>query len=228
MTANAVNGTNGSSAAQAASSTGSSNSLSKLGQDDFLKLMVTQMKQQDPFKPVDDGQFLAQMAQFTSASGISDLQKSFADFQQTMSQDQALKAASLVGHHVMVQSNVGSLSADGSMDGAVTVPSSADGSTVKVGVYSPAGDLVDEIDMGRLSAGTHAFSWDGKAADGTPLPPGPYVIKAMAGSQDGQQALTTLASAQVDSVQLGRNGQGPSLSLQGLGEVSFSDVEQIR
>ncbi len=228
MTTNAVSGSNAANAAQTQTTSSSSGSLSKLGQDDFLKLMVTQMKQQDPFKPMDDGQFLAQMAQFTSASGISELQKSFSQFQQTMSTDQALKAANLVGHEVLVQSNQGYLSDAGTLDGAVTVPSSAGGAPVKVGIYTPAGELVDEVDLGHVPAGTQAFTWDGKAADGTQMPAGRYQIAAVAGTQDNQQALNTLASAHVNSVQLGRNGQGPSLSLDGLGEVSFSDVEQIR
>ena len=227
MTTNAVTGSNAAAQTQATSSS-SSGSLSKLGQDDFLKLMVTQMKQQDPFKPMDNGQFLAQMAQFTSASGISELQKSFSQFQQTMSTDQALKAANLVGHQVLVQSNQGYLPTGGALEGAVTVPSSADGAPVKVGIYTPAGELVDEVDLGRVSAGTQTFTWDGKAADGTQMPAGRYHIAAVAGTQDNQQALDTLASAHVNSVQLGRNGQGPSLSLDGLGQVSFSDVEQIR
>ena len=49
----------------------------KVGQDQFLELMITQLKNQDPMKPMDNGQFLSQMAQFGTVSGINDLQKSF-------------------------------------------------------------------------------------------------------------------------------------------------------
>src|SRR5690554_4565292 len=88
----------------------------ELGQEDFLKLMVTQMRNQDPFAPMDNGQFLAQMAQFSAASGIGELQKSFEAFQQSMAASQTLSAASLVGREVMVESPEGHLSEGGSLD----------------------------------------------------------------------------------------------------------------
>jgi flagellar basal-body rod modification protein FlgD len=66
-----------------------------LGQDQFLKLMTTQMTHQDPTKPMQNGEFLSQMAQFGTVSGIQDLQQSFKDFAASIGSDQALQAAKL-------------------------------------------------------------------------------------------------------------------------------------
>ncbi|TAL42573.1 MAG: flagellar hook assembly protein FlgD, partial [Methylovulum sp.] len=71
-----------------------------LSQDEFLKLMTTQMTHQDPTKPMQNGEFLSQMAQFGTVSGIQDLQQSFKDFSASISSDQALQASSLVGRTV--------------------------------------------------------------------------------------------------------------------------------
>jgi len=77
----------------------------KLGQEDFLKLMTTQMTHQNPLKPMENTQFLTQLAQFGTVNGIQALQKSFADFANAIASDQALQAAGLVGRQVLVEGN---------------------------------------------------------------------------------------------------------------------------
>src|SRR5690625_1502858 len=81
----------------------------EIGQEDFLKLMVTQLQNQDPFSPMENGEFLAQIAQFTTATGIQELQQSFERFSSNIKTEQALQAASLVGRNVVVESDVGQL-----------------------------------------------------------------------------------------------------------------------
>ena len=88
-----------------------------LGQEDFLKLMTTQMTHQDPNNPMQNGEFLSQMAQFGTVSGIQDLQKSFADFANSINSDQALQASSLVGRYVSVPTSTGILPAGGEIKG---------------------------------------------------------------------------------------------------------------
>jgi flagellar basal-body rod modification protein FlgD len=95
------------SAANEAASRAIAKKKTSLGQDEFLKLMTTQMTHQDPNNPMQNGEFLSQMAQFGTVSGIQDLQKSFATFAGSINSDQALQAASLVGRNVTVTSDQG-------------------------------------------------------------------------------------------------------------------------
>ena len=119
-----------------------------LGQTDFLKLMTTQLQYQDPFKPMDNGEFLGQMAQFSTVSGIQDLQASFSSLASSLQTSQALQGASLVGHAVLVPATSGYLGDDTALSGAVDVKSSG---TVSVQItwrasYSLDGQHYQRVD----------------------------------------------------------------------------------
>ena len=192
-----------------------------LGQDDFLKLMTTQMTHQDPTKPLDSTNFLAQIAQFSTVSGIQDLQKSFTALSGSLTSSQSLQAAGLVGHGVLVPSATGYLDASG-LAGAVTVPTSGQ---VVVEVTDASGAVVRRLDYGQQAAGSTYFNWDGKNGSGTQLPAGSYGIRATVTSNGSSQAAETLAAGVVQSVSLGASGL--SLNLAGMGPVAFSSVRQI-
>jgi flagellar basal-body rod modification protein FlgD len=198
----------------------------EIGQDDFLKLMVTQLKNQDPFSPMENGEFLAQIAQFTTATGIQELQQSFERFSQHMATGEALQAASLIGRSVIVESEAGYLSDDGSLTGTLQLPIKLQ--NCKVGIYSESGELLREIELGEQQAGDVDFSWDGKNAKGKTMPPGRYLISASTVIDGQEWALPTYVTADVQSVTLGSNGMPPTLSLAGIGEVSLSYVNRIR
>lgn len=208
-----------------ATTAASSKSRSTLGQQDFLSLMTAQLKNQDPTKPMDNNEFMSQMAQFSTVSGINDLNSSFASFASSLHSNQALQAAGLVGHTVLAPTGAGQLVAGGSINGAVDVPSSA--AQVSVNIYTPGGELVQQVKLGTQPAGLAKFNWDGLAADGTPMPPGVYKITANAqiGGQD--TAVDTLVAAHVQSVNLGKDASSLTLNLSGLGAVDFSTVREI-
>lgn len=209
----------GSSAASAVTSTGT------LGQQDFLKLMVTQLQNQDPFKPMDSGQFLSQMAQFGTVSGIGDLQNSFKQLSSSLTSNQGLQATSLVGHQVAVPSAQGILTAQDGMKAAVDVPSAT--SNVSVDITDGTGQVLKHMDLGPQSGGLTQFTWDGTTDAGTPASAGQYTIKATADVGGQQTSLNSYAVDTVNSVTLNNNGNGPSLSLNSLGQVDLSQVKQI-
>lgn len=219
-------GINSPTAAPASASTStSSTSNSQLSQQDFLKLLTTQLKNQDPMQPMQNGQFMSQMAQFGTVQGIQSLQQSFANFSQSMTSGQSLMAASLVGHNVLVPSQVGTLDASG-MSGAVDVPN--DASAVNVNIYDSAGQLVRSLPLGSQLAGTVSYHWDGLSNSGQQAAPGTYVVKAQAVSGGSTSDLQNLSAARVNSVTLGKSGSGLTLSLAGLGDTAFSQVRQIQ
>jgi len=227
-------GKNGSasSSSVSASSTGSSANSSAVNQDQFLKLMMTELKNQDPTQPMDSGQFLTQIAQFTQASGIQDLQKSFSSFADSMKSNQVLQASGLIGHTVLVKpalkngQAVAQLDATVGLGGAVNLPQAAQG--VGVDIYDIYGQRVKHINIGDHAAGQAYFAWDGTRADGSTAPPGEYTIAASATIGGSSQALDTLVADTVGSVDLGRSGSGSfTVNLSGLGPTDFSKITQV-
>ena len=196
-----------------------------LGQGEFLELMVTQLKNQDPLDPMDSGAFLGQIAQFSTVSGIGDLQTSFSEFASSVVNDQALQAANLVGRQVIVPLQQGVLSAGGSIQGEVTLPASSP--DVSIDISNQNGELIKTISLGTQAAGAVPFIWDGRMNDGSIAPPGNYVVDAKA-RLDGQNfELDTQLLVDVESVTLGGPGRGLQLNIAGLGSVDFSNVRRI-
>jgi flagellar basal-body rod modification protein FlgD len=176
--------------AAAAVSRAKANKHTTLGQDQFLKLMTTQMTHQDPNNPMKNGEFLSQMAQFGTVSGIQDLQKSFATFASSIQSDQALQAAGLVGRYVSVQSSTGVLAAGGEISGKVNLTSSTPSLQITI-TNSTTGEMIKNVDLGNQSAGDVAFVWDGTNESGALSNPGSYKVVANAMIDGKNVAQTT-------------------------------------
>jgi flagellar basal-body rod modification protein FlgD len=212
---------------QPQSSPAKATDVATLGQDAFLKLMITQLKNQDPFKPLESGEFLSQLAQFSTVSGVQDLQASFKDMATALVSNQALQASSLLGRSVLVSRTSGLLSAGGTLSGAVDVPASA--SSVVVNVTDQNGQLVRQLNLGTQAKGLASYAWDGKLADGSTAAPGIYNVSAqLMVNGTSQGSASVLVNARVESVTIGADQSGLTLSLEGLGDIAFSDVRQIK
>ncbi|MCU7936378.1 MAG: flagellar hook assembly protein FlgD [Candidatus Thiodiazotropha sp. (ex Dulcina madagascariensis)] len=197
----------------------------QLGLEDFMNLLVTELTHQDPFKPMENTEMATQISQFATVSGIDDLNASFNDLRSSLTSDQALQAANLVGRDVLVESNIGYLADGETLQGSVSLPASA--SHVRVMITDRSGALVRELQLGVHEAGQVAFSWDGYDDAGDYAGDGQYQVTATANVDDVEMAPAILISAQVESVNLGGEG-GIRLNLDGLGQVSMADVAQIQ
>src|ERR687898_1966740 len=113
---------NGTGAAGSASQGSGVKKKDQLCQTEFLELMIAQLKNQDPFKAMDPSQFLGQLAQFGTVSGIQEMQSAFATLSDSMRASQVLDGATMVGRDVLVASETVSLSAEGTVRGAIDVP----------------------------------------------------------------------------------------------------------
>lgn len=198
--------------------------VKSLGQEQFLELMVAQLKNQDPMKPMQNGEFLGQLAQFGTVNGIQQLQQSFAGLSASLQSNQALMASSLVGRSVLVPSAQAALGDSGAISGVVDFPVST--ANASVGIYTEAGQLVRRIDLGAQPTGQARFTWDGASDGGQALPPGQYRIRAESVDGGVTTARDTLVSAKVDSVSLGGT-QGLMLNLAGIGAVPLAQIRQI-
>ena len=197
----------------------------ELGQDQFLKLLTTQLTHQDPTKPMENGEFLSQMAQFSTVEGIGDLNESFKEFASSISSGQALQAATLVGQSVLVPGDEAIMSLTNGMSGEVVLNDST--SNLKVTILDGNGQTVKTINLGRQQQGNIAFEWDGLLDDGTYADPGVYRISAEAEIGGNNTILQTFVNADVESVALGRGSDGIQLGLAGLDSINFNEVKKI-
>lgn len=204
-----------------------SNRKTELGQEDFFALLTTQLAQQDPFKPLDNTEFIAQMAQFSSLESLQSMQESFASLASAMTSNQALQASALVGRTVLVPSGVASFDGSSEVQGVVALSESGatDG---KLMIEDQYGQLIRTIELGDLQQGPNNFSWDGTDDNGNAVAPGFYSISVTGDVYGQETALATGIFSRVDSVNLGGSNGGIYLNLDGLGSVPLGDVSQIR
>ncbi len=188
-------------------------------QADFLSLLVQQLRNQDPTKPMDSSQMVSQLAQISQVQATQSLKTSFDSLSQSMQGNQLLQASGMVGRSVTVPSAGGQL-LGGSLNGAVNVPSG--GGRTFVQITDTAGKVVRTIDLGTLQAGLANFHWDGTDNGGQPVPAGVYGLQA----QTGTTAVATYVSGKVSGVGMSGTG-GAYLQVDGFGGVLLSQVAQI-
>lgn len=197
----------------------------ELGQADFLNLMIAQLANQDPSNPVQNEDFVAQMAQFSTLTGIQELSGSFKSLSQSLLQGQTLEAASLVGQDVLVPASSVELSSGQGASGAVDLSTST--SRVEVEIYGANGALVRTLDLGSASAGLQDFEWDGLQADGSVAPAGRYEFRITAEGDGSATALTTLLDGRVKSVSMDSGTEDLRLDIQGMGSMNFASVKRV-
>ena len=193
-----------------------------LNQEDFMTLLSTQLKFQDPSKPMEANEMVAQMAQLSMTTGISDLKDQLAGLSQSLTSSRASQAAQLVGREVLLDGEAMLLPLGGPLTGAVNLP--ADAADLKLSIYDPAGRLVRQVTLGPQPAGIVRFAWDGSLANGTNAAPGQYRVFADPGTGE---SVPTLAAGRVDSVLLGSDGQGVQLVVDGYGLTDLGAVKQV-
>lgn len=195
----------------------------ELGKNEFLNLLVAQLNNQNPLEPQGNGEFIAQLAQFSQVEGIEKLNSSMGSLLSGYQSSQALQASSLVGRKVIIPTDKAVVDTSESFKASLVLPTSS--SNVYVNVYDNAGTLVSRVNMGEQAAGNVSFIWDGKDASGKVLPPGTYKFEAQATYEGETKGLYTMLPANVDSVVLG--GSELMLNLAGLGSVPLSQVQVI-
>ncbi len=191
-------------------------------QDRFLKLLVTQLKNQDPLNPMDNAQMTSQLAQISTVDGIGKLNATLQALLDGSNQNQALQAATLVGHGVLVPGATLALQGGASV-GGVELTEPAD--RVSVSIKNSAGIAVKTIELGALEAGSRGFIWDGSTDSGGSVADGSYSISIKAQRGDTTVTAKPLEMGIVSSVAI--NSQGASLNVGVLGMFKMSDVREI-
>ena len=201
-----------------------SNDPNDLGVEEFLSLMVAQLENQDPTDPQDSSQFLAQIAQFGTVSGIDELNGAVGGLVNSLSANQGLQAASLVGRDVIANYNIAPLAEGGEFNGVVELPTGVNGLTVEVADL--AGNLIARVPLGPQSGGVVPFTWDGNNLEGEAVAPGPYQVTATATINGQAEAVPAFTRVRIDSVSLSGNGD-PVLNLEGGATMRLSEIREF-
>ena len=170
----------------------------------FLKLLVTQLNNQDPLNPLDNAQLTSQLAQMSTVSGIEKLNTAFESLLAQSGSSQVLQSASLIGRTVLVPGAELALRKGADVPFAVEVPQSAD--SVKLTITNAAGDTVRSFDLGALPQGVKTLTWDGLSDTGAPVADGLYQVSGAGRSGDANVPVTALGYAGVASVSQGTTG----------------------
>ncbi|KTF19578.1 flagellar hook assembly protein FlgD [Pseudoalteromonas sp. 10-33] len=194
-----------------------------LTQEDFFSLLTQQLSFQDPSKPADNDQMIAQMTNFTMAEGISNLNSNFESLAASMTSNSALQASTLVGKQALLESDSLDLNATGEAKGSVVAESPVESLTLRI--TDESGQLVRSIELGSQSAGAIRFAWDGKNEAGERLPEGEYNIVAE-GSTNGEFSSLPIATFKnIESVNI--NGANGIIINTKEGAVRLTDVAEI-
>ncbi|APX65081.1 flagellar hook assembly protein FlgD [Sphingomonas sp. gentR] len=195
-----------------------------LGQTDFLKLLTAQLKNQDPFAPMDNTQMVAQMAQFSSVAGISEMNTTLTSLANKLTGTTPAAAINYVGKTVLTQGTTAYGRTSGGLAGQVELDAAA--SNVTVTIADASGGVVKSLSLGAQKAGTASYDWDGKTDDGKTAGSGPFTISVSANNGSAAVTSRSLVWAPVQSVSLPSNGS-PVLTVAGLGQVQLSAVRAV-
>jgi len=220
MALSAITSSGAAGAAGALASTTATNAESE---QRFLKLLVTQLNNQDPLNPLDNAQLTSQLAQMSTVSGIEKLNSAFQSLLAQSGASQVLQSASLIGRTVLVPGGELALKPGAEVPFAVDMPGAAD--SVKVNITNAAGATVRSYDLGALPQGVKTLSWDGTADNGNALAEGAYSVNVVATAAGSAVSASALIYAKVASVAQGSSGV--SLDLESGRKASLSDVRLI-
>jgi len=196
-----------------------------LGQEDFLKLMTAQLSNQDPFAPQSNDQMIAQMAQFSTVSGITQLNATMTNVATQISENRIATAANFIGKTVLVPGNVALADDNGAISGAVDLPADATGLTIQIAKES--GELVKSINLGPNAAGLVGFEWDGRDDKGNKVGSARYLLKAMMTSAGKQSQVGTDVYAPLTEATVG-SGADQTFKVGGVGIVKMSDIKAFK
>ncbi len=198
---------------------------SSLGQEDFLRLMTTQLQNQDPFAPMENGEFIAQMAQFSTVTGITEMGQSLNGISDKLNEFRIATASDLLGNSVLVPGNVARPNKNNEIHGIIDLPSAS--SETSVSFFDDTGEHLHSIDLGAQPGGLVGFEWldipeDIKAKNM------PLRVEAFINTGKGSQGLTPSVFSEVMAATVGKNNQGVTIDVKDYGEMAAADVIKFR
>ena len=198
---------------------------SSLGQEDFLKLMTTQLQNQDPFAPMENGEFIAQMAQFSTVTGITEMGQALKGISDKMSEFRIATASDLLGNSVLVPGNIVRPNKDGEIHGIIDLPSAS--SETSVSFFDGSGELVHSADLCAHGRGLVGFEWLNIPTEIVDKDE-PLRVEAFINTGKGSEGLTPSVFSEVIAASINGKTQGVTVDVKDFGEMAAADVIKFR
>lgn len=198
---------------------------STLGQAEFLKLMTAQLQNQDPFAPMDNGDFIAQMAQFSTVTGITEINTNLTNLGDKLEPNRIATAASFLGTSVLVPGQTVTPDDNGEIHGVIDLPASS--TNVGLTISNTKGEVFHTIDLGSQTKGLVGFSW-------TDIPEDiirsnqKLSLQAFAGNGNATDGLSTAVYNKVISASTPKDSEDVLLELKDFGEISSSEAIKLK
>jgi len=199
-----------------------------LGKEDFLKLLIAQMKNQDPLNPVQNEEFVAQLAQFSSLEQMQNMNENLtkstnSDLLMAQSISNSM-LTNLIGKEVVLQTDSIQLAESGETEIGYRADKAA--ASAQVSIYDDSGNLVYYQDLGAVAAGEQSFVWDGSNTRGNRALAGNYKIKVeLVNGDENKTTATTFTQGEVSAVKY--NSDGATLLVNGQ-VYTVADVMEVR
>ena len=195
-----------------------------LGQEDFLKLMTTQLQNQDPFAPMENADFIAQMAQFSTVTGITDMGQSLKGISNQLSEFRIATATNMLGNSVLVPGTQAYPDGDGAVHGVIDLPAAS--GTTNVVFTSQNGDILHVEELGAQPSGLAGFSWEDIPQD--VLDSNDYInVEAFADQGGGLEGVSTSVFGEVLAASTS-SADGVMLDVKGYGDINVNEVVRFR
>lgn len=196
----------------------------QLGKMEFLKLLITQLENQDPLNPMDDKQFVAQLAQFSSLEQLTNISDQVGAIRDNSTKQDLVGAVGFIGKEIMATGD--QVSKDGNQVSALYYRMDDPAVRMFFNIFDASGNMVRTVETGARQAGEYQFHWDGKDYSGNSMPDGNYSVYMSAEGVHGQPVMIdTKVSGKVSGVQ---NINGVSyLRLTDGRMFKFSEVSEV-
>lgn len=201
--------------------TGKSNNA--VDQTTFLKLLTTQLQNQDPLAPMDNTQMVAQMAQFSSVTGIAEMNASLKGIASDIAASRIGDAASWIGRAALIQNGTATPFADGSYAGEIDVPVAV--SNMTLSLVDSRGQTVFSQTLGAQKAGPLEFAWDGRNEAGETIATGPLSVRVAA--VDAKGTVPTTISTWVPITGVQSPASGSTKLVTPLGNYSPTEAQRL-
>lgn len=198
----------------------------QLNENDFLSLLVAQMKEQDPTQPTDPTQFVSQLANFSEVSGMDSMQNSMSNLASSMLASQVASGTSLIGQQVIASTTTAALTSGGTVTGALNVPAAA--TSLEVQVSDANGNAITTFPVTPpTGGGATTFTWNGLTSSGAAAASGVYNFSVTAAGGGQSTTLTPMFASTVQSVSVNPSTQALSINTNA-GSVPLSSVVQVQ
>jgi flagellar basal-body rod modification protein FlgD len=198
----------------------------QMGQQQFLTLFTTQLKNQNPLDPVKNEAFVAQLAQFSQLEATTSMKASMETMVQSMQGDKMLAGASMIGRKVAVPNAPAMLLGGQPVQASVDLPNGAEG--VQMQIFDSRGQVVRKLVYPAQSPGAMKLAWDGMSDSGASMPDGAYTMQVLASSLGKAVQPVVNMFSTVRSVSSAGTGDNTwLLEVDGGKSVSLADVKQI-